>query len=138
MYKKEITYKDYDGTVKTEDKWFHLKRTDVLEIAAGLPDAITDEIEDYQTNKNKNKDNIGHLIYDALGKAGVMKFIRDLILKSYGIRSRDGMSFEKSEEISYKFSQTLAFEQLYFDMVTNDDVFNEFVAKVIPRDDAAA
>lgn len=133
MYKKPITYKDYDGTVKTKDEWFHLKRTDLMEIGAGLPDAITDEFENYQADENK--ENVGRQIYHALGKAGVMKFIKDLILKSYGIRSRDGMSFEKSEEISYKFSQTLAFEQLYYDMVTNDDVFNEFISKVIPKDE---
>lgn len=133
MYKKPITYKDYDGTMKTEEKWFHLKRTDLMEIAVNLPDDITDEFADDKANMNK--EDIGRKIYNALGKAGVMKFIKDLILKSYGIRSRDGMSFEKSEEISYKFSQTLAFEQLYYDMVTNDDVFEEFVAKVIPRDE---
>lgn len=135
MYRKPITYKDYDGKVKTDDLWFHLKRTAFMEIAVGLPDNVTDEFEDYRAAENK--DDIGHKIYNALGKAGVMKFIKDLILKSYGIRSRDGMRFEQSEEISYKFSQTLAFEQLYYDMVTDDDVLNEFFAMVIPKDETA-
>lgn len=136
MYKKSITYKDYDGTIRTEDKWFHLKRTDLMEIAVGLPENITDEFSG--EHADENKESIGRRIYHALGKAGVMKFIKDLILKSYGIRSRDGMSFEKSEEISYKFSQTLAFEQLYYDMVTDDEVLNEFFVMVIPKDEAAA
>lgn len=134
MYKKTIEYKDYDGAQKTTDCWFHLKRTDVMELAVSLPEDITEEFAD--TNAKEHKEDVGRKIYETLGKAGVMKFVKDLILKSFGIRSRDGMSFEKSEEISYKFSQTLAFEQLYYDMVTNDDVFVEFIDKVIPKGEA--
>lgn len=131
MYKKTVEYKDYDGVQKVEDCWFHLKRTDLMEIAANLPEEITEEFAG--VNANSNKDDIGHKIYEMLGRAGVMKFVKDLILKSFGIRSRDGKSFEKSEEISYKFSQTLAFEQLYFDMITKDEVLGEFLEMVIPK-----
>ena len=95
-----------------------------------LPEDLTEDIVDEQGNAIE--EDIGHKIYEALGKKGVMKFIKDLILKSYGVRSRDGKTFEKSDEITYKFSQTLAFEKLYFDMITKDDVFVEFVNAVIP------
>lgn len=130
MYKKTINFTDYDGTNTSKDCWFHLKRTDLMEIAVGLPEDLTEEFSADQVEEQK--EDIGHRIYEALGKKGVMQFIKDLILKAYGIRSRDGKSFEKSEEISYKFSQSLAFEQLYYDMVTDDDVFVEFVNAVIP------
>lgn len=130
MFKKTIEFKDYDGTDKTKDCWFHLKKTEILEIAMDLPEDLTDDIVDEEGNAIE--EDIGHKIYDALGKKGVMKFIKDLILKSYGVRSRDGKTFEKSDEITYKFSQTLAFEKLYFDMITKDDVFVEFVNAVIP------
>ena len=130
MFKKTIEFKDYDGTDKTKDCWFHLKKTEILELAMDLPEDLTEDIVDEQGNAIE--EDIGHKIYEALGKKGVMKFIKDLILKSYGIRSRDGKTFEKSDEITYKFSQTLAFEKLYFDMITKDDVFVEFVNAVIP------
>lgn len=126
MHKMTIDYKDYDGSQRTKDCWFHLKQTELLEIAAEFPDDLTDELASEDVD-------IGHEIYEALGKKGVMKFIKDLILKSYGVRSRDGKFFEKSEEIAYKFSQTLAFEKLYYDMITNDDVFVSFVSAVLPN-----
>lgn len=130
MFKKEITFKDYNGTEQTKDFWFHLKKTEILELAAELPDYVTDNILDEEGNAVEQ--DIGHEIYEALGKKGVMKFIKSLILKAYGVRSRDGKTFEKSEELTYKFSQTLAFEQLYYDMITKDDVFVEFVNAAIP------
>ena len=114
MFKKTIEFKDYDGTDKTKDCWFHLKKTEILEIAMDLPEDLTEDIVDEQGNAIE--EDIGHKIYEALGKKGVMKFIKDLILKSYGVRSRDGKTFEK----------------LYFDMITQDDVFVEFVNAVIP------
>lgn len=131
MFKKEITFKDYNGEEKTKDFWFHLKKTEILEIAAELPDYVTDNIID--EDGNAVEQDIGHEIYEALGKSGVMKFIKSIILKSYGVRSRDGKTFEKSDELTYKFSQTLAFEKLYYDMITKDDVFVEFVNAVIPN-----
>ena len=131
MFKKEITFKDYNGEEKTKDFWFHLKKTEILELAAELPDYVTDNIID--EDGNAVEQDIGHEIYEALGKSGVMKFIKSLILKSYGVRSRDGKTFEKSDELTYKFSQTLAFEKLYYDMITKDDVFVEFVNAVIPN-----
>jgi hypothetical protein len=127
MYKKTVEFKDYDGSEKTKDCWFHLKRTELLEIAMDLPEDVTDDI----VNDNAREE-IGHKIYETLGKKGVMMFIKNLILKSYGIRARDGKSFEKSDEITYRFSQTLAFEQLYYDIITKDEVMVEFLNAVIP------
>ena len=126
MHKMTIDYKDYDGSQRSKDCWFHLKQTELLEIAAEFPDDLTDELASEDTE-------IGHKIYEALGKKGVMKFIKDLILKSYGVRSRDGKFFEKSEKSTYQFSQTLAFEKLYYDMITKDDVFVSFVNAVVPN-----
>lgn len=132
MFKKEITFKDYNGTEKTKDFWFHLKKTELLELAAELPDYVTDNI--FDDDGNPIEPDIGHEIYEALGKKGVMKYIKSVILKAYGVRSRDGKTFEKSDELTYKFSQTLAFEQLYLDMITKDDALVEFLNAVIPND----
>lgn len=130
MFKKTINFEDYNGQKKTEEHYFHLKRTELMEIAVDLPEDLTDDLGEQANNPS---DDIGHKIYKALGKKGVMNFIKNLILKSYGVRSRDGERFEKSEEITYKFSQSPAFEQLYYDIITNDDAFVEFVNAIIPN-----
>ena len=128
MLKKTITYTDFDGNTRTEDHYFNLTKTELTEIALGLPDGI-DESEITEANEKA-----AMTIIDKLGKDGVFKFIKELILKSYGIKSADGKRFQKSEEISKEFSETLAFDQFFMELMTDDVKAAEFVNSIIPKD----
>ena len=128
MLKKKITYTDFNGNERTEDHYFNLTKTELTEIALGLPDGI-DESEITEANEQA-----AMTIIDKLGKDGVFKFIKELILKSYGIKSSDGKRFQKSEEISKEFSETLAFDQFFMELMTDDVKAAEFVNSIIPKD----
>ena len=128
MLKKKITYTDFNGNERTEDHYFNLTKTELTEIALGLPDGM-DESEITEANEQADM-----TIIDKLGKDGVFKFIKELILKSYGIKSSDGKRFQKSEEISKEFSETLAFDQFFMELMTDDVKAAEFVNSIIPKD----
>ena len=128
MLKKKITYTDFNGNERTEDHYFNLTKTELTEIALGLPDGM-DESEITEANEQA-----AMTIIDKLGKDGVFKFIKELILKSYGIKSSDGKRFQKSEEISKEFSETLAFDQFFMELMTDDVKAAELVNSIIPKD----
>ena len=57
------------------------------------------------------------------------------MLKSYGIRV-DSRRFEKSDQISREFSQTLAFDAMFMELMTDDVAAAKFVNAVIPAEAA--
>lgn len=132
MLAKTITYKDFDGNQRTEKHYFNLTTTELIEVALGLPDGISEnEISE------DNKQQAALTLMDKLGSDGVFKFIKDLMLKSYGIKSADGKRMEKSEEISKEFSETLAFDQMFMELMTDDIAAANFVNSIIPQDVAS-
>jgi hypothetical protein len=130
MIKETITYVDFNGTTRTEDYHFNLTRTELLEIAMDLPAGLTDNIA---ANENKTDVEAAALIFSALGGQGVTQFFKKLILKAYGVKSLDGRRFEKSEQLSTEFSQTPAFDQLYYEIITSDTKAADFVNALIPE-----
>lgn len=69
---------------------------------------------------------------EKLGGKGVFEFIKQLILKSYGIKSADGRKMEKSPAIREDFEQSLAFDTLFMELMQNDLAAAEFVNGVLP------
>lgn len=111
MYKRTMTYKDYDGNERTDDLYFNLSQAEVTEMNMLTPGGLVEKF----TTLAKTKD-----------PAEIIKTVKELILKSYGEKSPDGKYFRKSEEISRDFSQTEAFNILFMELATNADAAAEF------------
>lgn len=126
MLKKTITYTDYNGNEQTEDCYFHLNRTELMDIALDLPDGIVEE----STDANEVTT---HLV-DKLGTKGLFEFIKNVVKKSYGIKSEDGRRFEKSETISLEFTQTPMFDEIMTEFTTDDVAASNFINAVIPAE----
>ena len=136
MIKKTINYEDFDGNKRTEDLYFNLTKFEATEFALDLPDDITNEVTKEGVDAT-NMESVSRIV-QKLGGKGIIDFIRKLVLKSYGIKSEDGRRFEKSEKISTEFSQTMAFDNLMMELLTNDDEAAKFINGVIPADLANA
>lgn len=133
MYTRTITYEDLNGKERKEEHLFHLTKTELMEIAMDLPEGLTDNIEVDTIDPGKNDNEIAaRKILAALGGKGVVGFIKDLILRSYGVKSLDGRRFEKTEALRTEFSQSLAFDQLYYELMTDEKASMEFINGVIP------
>lgn len=127
MLKKTITYTDFDGNKRTEDAYFNLLQSEAVELALELPEGLFDSVNDKKTDEET-----AATLIEKLGGKGVYGFIKDLVLKSYGIKSSDGRRLEKSDEISKEFSQTVAFDTFLMGLMSDDKAAAEFVTKVIP------
>lgn len=129
MITETITYTDFNGKERTEDFLFNLNKTELFELMIELPDGLMDGVA---AEQKPTELGAAKLIMAALGNKGVNKFFKELILKAYGEKSVDGRRFVKSEELSTAFSQTPAFDDLYFRMVTDANKAAEFVNQLIP------
>lgn len=118
MIKKTITYTDYNGNERTEDHYFDLSKAEIMEM---------------QLSVNGGFDAMLQSIIDAKDVPALAKLFKEIIFKSYGKKHPDGIQFEKSEEISRRFSQTGAYSELYMELCTDSKAAAEFVNGIIPK-----
>ena len=73
-------------------------------------------------------------IIDEKDMVRLAKYFKELILKSYGVKSDDGKRFIKSPELSEAFSQTEAYSELYMELLGNSEYAVKFIQQVMPKD----
>lgn len=120
MYKKRIKYVDYNGTEREEDFYFNLTRSELTEMEFSSSGGLQNYIQK---------------IIDAQNGKEIITVMKNLILKSYGVKSLDGKYFNKSEEISEAFSHTEAYDILFMELATDDKAAADFVNGIIPKMD---
>lgn len=136
MYTVPITYTDLDDVVVTDKVDFNLTKTELLEYVGANIDVsnITaennDEMMEYAQKKLLKKLNFST-------GADIIGFIKDLILRSYGVKSEDGKSFIKvlpdGTKLADKFVQTLAFDALMTMLTDDPNKADEFMFAIMPR-----
>lgn len=119
MYCEKVTYTDYNGNERTEECMFNLKMDELVEMQLGVDGGLSAKLTKIQEN------------YDV---AKAIAFFKELLLKSYGMKSDDGRRFIKSKELSEEFSQTEAYSILFMKFATDDKAAAEFINKVVPAD----
>lgn len=124
MYKKTITYKDYNDVERTEDFYFHLNRAEVIKWMTTSGGYTLDKmIEQLTREENGEK---------------IMEIFDNLLLSSYGVKSLDGKQFIKNDEVKEAFKYSEAYSVIFTELVTNADKASEFVTAIIPSDMADA
>lgn len=119
MLKETITYTDYNGVNRTEDFYFNLNKSEIMEMEIGTTGGFAEMIQK---------------VISAKDSAMIIKIFKDLVLKSYGEKSADGKRFMKSDEISAAFSQTEAYDQIFMKLATDTDAAIMFVNGIMPSD----
>lgn len=116
MYKKTITYVDYDENERTEDFYFNLTQAEVMEMELSTSGGMAEMIKG---------------IVAAQDVPEIIKIFKRLILESYGKKSPDGKRFIKSDELTDEFKQTEAYSKLFMELAQDADAAAEFVNNVI-------
>ena len=119
MLKKTIKYTDYNGVERTEDFYFNLNKAEIMEMqltTVGGLDAYLKKI------------------ISAQDMPTLMRIFKDLVLKSYGVKSDDGRRFIKNEKLREEFEQTEAYSILYMELSTDAEAAAAFVNGIIPAD----
>ena len=129
MLKKTITYTDFDNNTRTETHYFNMTNNESIEAAFDL----IPELDEYESI-DENPRQLTSMIVDKMGAGGVFKFIKELILRSYGYKSSDGRRFDKSEELRTEFANSLAFDKIFTDLLSDASEAAEFINEVLPVD----
>lgn len=119
MLTKTITYTDYNGVQRKETFNFNLNKAELMEMQMGTTGGYTAMIEK---------------IIETQDLPALINIFKDLVLKSYGVKSDDGKRFIKSAKLSEEFSQTEAYVELYMELATNAEKAAEFANGIIPQE----
>ena len=117
MLKKTFKFVDYNGNPRTEDHYFNLTQAEVTELELSVDGGLTAMIK---------------RVVEAQNGGQIIKTMKDLILKSYGVKSPDGRQFIKNQEVRDAFVQTEAYSQLFMELATDAKAASDFFAGVIP------
>lgn len=122
MIKKTIEYTDYNGKVRKESFYFNLSKAELVEM-------------DY--SQNGGLDRMLNRIIETDDNAKQMAVFKDIIQKSYGVKSLDGKQFIKNDEVLKEFTQSEAYVSLFMELCTDANAAAEFIRGVVPADIAS-
>lgn len=117
MFKKTIEYTDYNGVDRTESFYFNLSPADLI---------------DMEVESGGYKQMIQNII-DSRDIQSLMKAFKELIRRSYGVKSQDGKHFVKNDEIFEEFVSTPAYSNLIMEFLEDTDKAVEFVNGIMPK-----
>lgn len=116
MYKKLIKYEDFNGVQREETHYFNLSKAELMEMELSTEAGVEEMIR---------------MLIATRDNAKIVKIYKDLILKSYGIKSEDGTRFIKTQELRDAFEQSNAYSEFFLELMTNTDEQTAFINGVI-------
>lgn len=119
MLKRTETFTDFDGNTRTEDFYFNLTKAELTEMQMSEVGGLEKRLKG---------------IIMAQDGVRIMSFFKDILLKSYGVKSADGRRFIKNDEVRKEFEETEAYSQIFMDLVTDANKMADFIKAVIPSD----
>lgn len=118
MIKKTITYEDFDGNERTEDFYFNLNQTEILELTAAENGTLADRLDFISKSNNPSL---------------ILPAFKEIIGMAYGVRSEDGKYFRKSKEAFDDFCATEAYSELFMSFLTDAEGAAEFINGLMPK-----
>ena len=109
MLTKTVTYTDFNGKERKDVLHFNLTKSELVDMETETEGGMLNKIE--------------RLSSDDSDGVEIMKIFKNLLLRSYG---------EKSEEKSKAFTQTIAYDTFFMELVTNPEAAAEFINALIP------
>lgn len=119
MIKKTVTYEDFAGNKVTEDCYFNLTETELLELQFRVEGGWGEWLQS---------------IVDSNDVSQIFKEFKFILGASYGVRSEDGRSFHKSDTIREHFLSSLAFNEIVLSFFQNPTAASDFVSQLIPKE----
>ena len=118
MLKKTVTYTDFDGNLRTEDCYFNLTEAELAEMEYSLDGGLSALLK-----KIINEDNQPQLV----------KFFKELVVKSYGVKSADGRKFIKNDQVREDFTSSAVYSKIFMELATDSEAASAFVNGIMPK-----
>lgn len=119
MFKKDITYTTYDGERVTETFHFHLAKNEIVQMEARYEGGLQGLIRRIGLTKDMKQ---------------VLHEMERIVLECVGEKSADGRRFVKSDEIRDAFKQSPAYDELFMELLTQEDAAANFILGALPAD----
>jgi hypothetical protein len=119
MLKKTITYSDLEGNSVTDDFYFNLNKSELVELELSHAGGLSGHLQDLIKSEDGGK---------------IIAALKGILSMSVGQKSEDGKRFIKSEDITNGFLQSDAYSELFMDLVSQTDGAVEFITGIIPAD----
>lgn len=116
MFKDIIKYTDYNGIQREETFYFNLSRAELIEMELSTQAGVEEKIR---------------LLIATKDNAQIMHTFKDLLLKSYGIKSEDGTRFIKSQQLRDEFEQSEAYSELLVKLLSDEQYQIKFINNLI-------
>lgn len=118
MYKITKTYTNFNDEEVTETFYFNLTKAELAEM----------DISSYGLGDYIKK------IVDSKDRRELINLFKELLVKSYGIKSEDGREFRKNQAIRDRFTSTNAYSEIFMELATDEEAAAKFVEGIMPRD----
>jgi len=118
MLVKTIKYEDYNGQQREEEFLFNLSKAELIEMELGVEGGLDAKIKRLTQTMNGPE---------------IMKLFKEIIMKSYGIKSDDGKRLIKNEQISLEFTQTEAYSELLMELCSDPEAAANFIKAILPK-----
>lgn len=111
MFKQTITYQDFNGVERSEAFYFHLSLPEVTRLEAKLGRSLQEHTQELVERKDPKE---------------LVAFLEDIVLSSYGKKTADGRSFQKSPELRAEFEYSQAYAELFEKLLTDPELARKF------------
>lgn len=118
MLKETVTYKNYNDEEVTQTCYFDLSEAEIAEMELSVAGGFAEMIETAANTQDQPT---------------LWKIFKDMVLKSYGEKSPDGMHFMKSEKISDAFMCTKAFSIIVMRLTRDAAYAANFIKGIVPE-----
>lgn len=120
MVKKTITYTDFNDEERTEEFIFNLTKTEWQEFSLSRVEGLDQYILKITSSRDGKK---------------IIDLFKELVSRSYGIKSDDGRRLIKSPELSKEFFETNAWDVMFQEFIANPtESMVTFLNGIAPKD----
>lgn len=117
MYKITKKFEDYNGVEIEKDFYFNLNKAEILKMELSEDGGMDKRLDRLVKTKDMKE---------------AIKVFEGLLLLAYGIKTDDGR-FIKNDEARAEFVSSAAYPEIYFELATNVEEANKFIAGITPK-----
>lgn len=118
MIKKKVKYVNFNGEEQEEEFYFNLIEPEVVRLDASFDGGVIPFIEGIDNDTNPQD---------------ILRLFEEVIKTSYGVKSKDGKFFRKTEEATADFMNSAAYGALFSELVTDVEKGSEFFNSVLTQ-----
>ena len=116
MYAEKVTYTDYNGNERTDTLYFNLTKSEMMRLDLEMDGNLREYLIRISESRN--------------GKE-IMEMFDKVLRLAYGVKSDDGKRFMKGDDIYKAFTETEAYNEFFFKLVTDASYAGKFIDGVV-------